>query len=116
MRISDKKLYTCEKREKTSQYKGVSWNQENGQWRAELQFKKQRQNGGYFREELDAAKKVNQLCEKLEIPLRNPGIAGANPTLTSEIPRTDDGASNIKRKRKQEFIAEEHCFYEHLLK
>merc|ERR1712034_265005 len=59
-----------EKKEKASQYKGVSWNKENGQWRAEIQFKKQKQNGGYFREELDAAKKVNQLCEKLEIPLR----------------------------------------------
>merc|ERR1712034_300891 len=59
-----------EKKETASQYKGVSWNKENGQWRAEIQFKKQKQNGGYFREELDAAKKVNQLCEKLEIPLR----------------------------------------------
>jgi hypothetical protein len=32
--------------------------------------------GGYFNDELDAAKRLNQLCEELEISLQNPGITG----------------------------------------
>ena len=32
--------------------------------------------GGIFKDELDAAKKVNQLCEKLGIPPKNPEISG----------------------------------------
>merc|ERR1712034_143133 len=108
-----------QKKKKTSQYKGVHWSKENRQWRAELQFKKQKQNGGYFKEELDAAKKVNQLCEKLEIPLRNHGVPGETPIHTSEIPKIDNddhGESNKKRKRKQKIHWEEQYFYEHFLK
>merc|ERR1712034_211828 len=36
--------------------------------------------GGYFQDEVDAAKKVNQLCEEFEIPLQNPEIS-AIPNL-----------------------------------
>merc|ERR1711925_524 len=108
-----------QKKKKTSKYKGVHWNKENGQWRVQLTVKRQNQNGGHFKEELDAAKKVNQLCEKLEIPLRNPGIPGETPVHTSEISKTDNddhGESNKKGKRKQKILWEEHCFYEHFLK
>jgi len=64
-----------QKREKTSQYKGVSWNKRTRQWRVQLSC-----NGGnakvyYFKDELDAAKRVNQLCEEMGIPLRNPEIS-----------------------------------------
>ena len=31
--------------------------------------------GGYFKDELDAAKRVNQLCEKLGNPAQNPEIS-----------------------------------------
>ena len=31
--------------------------------------------GGTFKDELDAAKRVNQLCEELGIPLKNPTIS-----------------------------------------
>merc|ERR1712034_245630 len=107
-----------QKKKKTSQYKGVHWNKENGQWRVQLSVKGRNQNGGHFKE-LDAAKRVNQLCEAMNIPLRNPGIPGETPVHTSEIPKTDNddhGESNKKRKRKQKIHWEEHCFYEHLLK
>merc|ERR1712034_251099 len=61
------------KSRKTSQYKGVSWNREKRKWQVQLQLKGQKQQyGGYFKEEVDAAKKVNQLCETLGIPLQHP--------------------------------------------
>ena len=72
------------KREKTSQYKGV-YGHKNGKWLVHISLKgKQQKYGGYFREELDAAKKVNQLCEEMEIPLQNPGIS-AIPSQKSEV-------------------------------
>merc|ERR1712034_205128 len=64
-----------EKKEKTSQYKGVSWNRQLGKWDVRIRPKGQTPKyGGYFEHELDAAKKVNQLCEELGIPLQNPEI------------------------------------------
>ena len=32
--------------------------------------------GGIFNDELDAGKKVNQLCDDFGIPQQNPGISG----------------------------------------
>ena len=113
-------FFLSEKKEKTSQYKGVSWHKGSRRWQVKLIVKGHIQNGGYFKEDLDAAKKVNQLCEKLEIPLQNPGIVGENPINGSEIPKTydddDANASKKKRKHKKEFIANEHYFYKHFLK
>merc|ERR1712034_30691 len=55
---------------------GVCWHREKRKWRARIYPKGQTQKfGGYFKDELDAAKRVNQLCEKLEIPLKNPTIS-----------------------------------------
>ena len=31
--------------------------------------------GGYFEDEIDAAKRVNQLCEEMGIPVQNPEIS-----------------------------------------
>ena len=31
--------------------------------------------GGLFNDEMDAAKRVNQLCEEIGIPLKNPEIS-----------------------------------------
>ena len=66
-------LFACEKKEKTSQYKGVSWNKQIGKWYVQLW--RVSNSGAYFKNELDAAKRVNQLCEELGIPLRNPDIS-----------------------------------------
>jgi hypothetical protein len=66
----------CEKKEKTSQYKGVSWHKESGKWYVVIYLKGQKPiYGGYFKDELDAAKRMNQLCEELGIPLQNPEIS-----------------------------------------
>jgi len=59
----------------TSQYKGVSYDKKTTQWHVRIYSKgNQRQSGGRFNDELDAAKRVNQLCEELNIPLKNPAL------------------------------------------
>ena len=71
-------IFVCEAKEKTSQYKGVSYDKHSGKWRARLHIKGQKQKyryGGTFTDELDAAKRVNQLCEQLGIPLLNLDIS-----------------------------------------
>merc|ERR1712034_3527 len=65
-----------QKNKKTSQYRGVFWHRKNRKWRVMLSFNAKKQKyGGCFKDELDAAKRVNQLCEELEIPLQNPKIS-----------------------------------------
>ena len=69
-------MYACEKKAKPSKYKGVSWHAKRGKWYAQLTGKGQIQKyGGYFNDELDAAKRVNQLCAELGIPPQNLGIS-----------------------------------------
>ena len=66
----------CEKKEKTSQYKGVYWHSQTGRWYVSIRPKGQnRKYCGSFKDELDAAKRVNQFCEDVGIPLRNPEIS-----------------------------------------
>merc|ERR1712034_273122 len=104
------------KREKTSQYKGVCWHRQNGTWYAQLNVKGEKNKyGGCFSDELDAAKRVNQLCEELGIAPQNPGVIEMstqhddfqtieNPVISVRILNTDDGDANkMKRKRKKEF-------------
>ena len=70
-------LVVTEKKEKTSKYEGVCWHAKRGKWYAQLRIIDQIQTyGGYFNDELDAAKRINQLCEVFGIPLRNPIITG----------------------------------------
>jgi len=60
----------------TSKYKGVHRHVKSGKWHATLHLKGHTQQyGGIFNDELDAAKRVNQLCEALEISPQNPGIS-----------------------------------------
>merc|ERR1712034_253664 len=65
-----------QKKEKKSQYKGVTWYKDRKKWFVRLNIKGGKQKfGGTFDDELDAAKRVNQLCEELRIPLKNPEIS-----------------------------------------
>ena len=69
-------MIACEKKEKTSQYKGVAWNKGRKKWFVLIKPKGHNSKyGGYFKDELDAAKRANQLCEQLGIPLQNPKIS-----------------------------------------
>merc|ERR1712034_136614 len=63
-------------KEKSSQFKGVSWHRKSGKWCALIYLKGRKQKyGGMFKDELDAAKRVNQLCEEFEVSLQNPAIS-----------------------------------------
>ena len=54
----------------------MTWHKKMNKWYAQVFLKRGQQKcGGYFKDELDAAKGVNQLCEELEIPLQNPEIS-----------------------------------------
>merc|ERR1711925_64605 len=65
-----------QKKEKTSQYKGVHWHKQIEKWYVLIYPKgKNGKYGGTFTYEIDAAVRVNQLCEELKIPLQNPGIS-----------------------------------------
>jgi hypothetical protein len=78
-------LHTCEKKEKISQYEGVSWHSQRYKWYARLRLKYQiPKYGGCFNSELDAARRVNQMCEEMKIPLRNSGIS-AIPTQQCQV-------------------------------
>merc|ERR1712034_299298 len=62
-------------KEKRSQYKQVYWNRINEKWFVNLYCKDGKQKyGGLFNNELDAAKRVNQLCAEAGIPPKNPGL------------------------------------------
>jgi hypothetical protein len=59
-----------------SNYKGVSWHEQAGKWCVLISLKKQKQKyGGLFKDELDAAKRVNQICVEMGIPSKNPEIS-----------------------------------------
>ena len=78
-------MYACEKKEKMSQYKGVYWHRKNKKWCALINPKGQKRKFvGCFENELHAAKRVNQLCEELGIPLQNPEIS-AIPNQECEV-------------------------------
>jgi len=62
------------RRMNTSQYTGVGWSRQNKKWKVTISVNGHRRYGGHFKDELDAAKRVNQLCEQLGIPRKNPGI------------------------------------------
>ena len=74
-------IFVCEPKQKTSQYIGVYWYKQRHKWCVDLHWPRRKKNfGGYFNDELDAARKVNQLCEKFGIPHKNHGIE----TMTSK--------------------------------
>merc|ERR1712034_85219 len=97
-------------KEKTSQYKGVTWHKRCKKWYVALRSKNGKLKfGGYFSDELDAAKRVNQFCKELGIPHKNHEISakpnrqcqgskhsdnktigseGANLVIDSEIAKT----------------------------
>jgi len=102
-------------KKKMSHYKGVCWHKQSGKWYVELKVNKEKKNGGYFNDELDAAKRVNQFCEELGISPQNPCIEG----MPTQQPRVDNSdAKKKKRKQKQELNdddeihLERYYFYE----
>merc|ERR1712034_165143 len=89
---------TPQKKEKISHYKGVTWHKKSRKWYASVYHKgHKRKYGGMFNEELDAAKRVNQICEELNISPQNPNI--------QQSP-TDDELLTSEEKEDEDFITE----------
>jgi len=125
-----------------SQYKGVTWSKQRKKWRVQLCLKGQNQKfGGYFKDALDAAKRVNQICEELGIPPYNPDVVEmptqtspvtvthdefqtiANPVISTKLVKTAyDDAGKTKRKREKELMddnklpVEKHYSCDHKMK
>jgi len=105
-------------KEKTSQYKGVYWHKKRKKWRASVYLKEQKKYCGEFDDELDAAKKVNELCHTFGIPLQNPGVVEMptqespddvfqtieNPVISVGILKTDDDDTNTKKRKHEKKI------------
>ena len=55
----------------------MTWHKNSGKWYVAMYMKgaQKPKYGGTFNDELDAAKRVNQLCEQLRIPPQNPTIS-----------------------------------------
>ena len=98
-------MLACEKKEKKSQYKGVYRHKQVHKWYVLIYPKGQkRKYGGMFNDELDAAKRVNQLCEELRIPSQNPEIS-AMPNQQYQVTKKFVYSHVIVRKSKlQTFI------------
>jgi len=127
-------------KEKTSKYLGVHWYKQRTKWCARLHLYKKQHFGGLFKNEVDAARKVNQLCEEMGIPHKNHGISAipnqqwkhennesesANVVFSSEIisqaKDDNDSANDNKRKREKDlmndnFSIEQYYFYDKFLK
>jgi len=67
----------------SSKYYGVSWITKNQKWLAQFKIDGIRIYGGYFHNEVDAAKQVNQLCEKFGILPKNPELTETQPHETN---------------------------------
>jgi len=59
---------------KSSQYIGVTWNEKNGKWHAQLTHNKKEHDGDHFGNQKTAAMSVNLLCDKFKIKRKNPTI------------------------------------------
>ena len=99
-------MFACEKKEKTSRYKGVDWNKKRKIWRVRVWSKEGKSKfGGHFQDELDAVKRVNQLCEELGIPPQNPDIVDlpAQQSLVAEnyFVLSDDIVRKVSKLRSK---------------
>jgi len=57
----------------TSQYRGVSWSKDRKRWKVTVKFEG-KHNASYHVNEVDAAKRVNQVCDELGIERKNPEV------------------------------------------
>jgi len=59
----------------SSKYQGVTWSKRDGQWKTSVYLgSKQCKCGAQYDNELDAAKRVNQICDELKIERKNPDV------------------------------------------
>jgi hypothetical protein len=62
----------------------VCWIKKSKKWRSQLKYENTKFSE-YFDNELDAAKRVNQLCEKFGLPAKNIGISEAPTKKVTKV-------------------------------
>merc|ERR1712034_278294 len=85
----------------TSQYKGVHWH--NKKWYVHFYFTRGKQKyGGTFKNELDAAKRVNQLCEEMKIlPKKSWNHRDAKSTIANQTTKSISiQRSDLEQKKR----------------
>jgi len=111
---------------KQNLFHGIYWHKTNKKWVAHLQVDGRNKYGGSFDNEVDAAKKVNQMCQEIKIAPRNPEIICENVLDQSIINdssfvtgiKNEQNFNQNKRKRSQETFledSEENVFTEDML-
>jgi len=74
LRSQEKIVRKRQKKEKTSQYNGVSWDRKNGKWKARKWINGKDYNRGTFDSEYEAAQYVNVACDEYNLPRANPDV------------------------------------------
>jgi len=69
-RVKKKKDSTYKK----SNFRGVTWDIKKNKWEAQVTYEHTRFANGYFDMEIEAAKAVNRMCDKIGIKRRNLGV------------------------------------------
>ena len=101
----------------TSKYEGVSWNEKRQLWKAEFYFN-EKTTKSYFQNELDAAKRITQLCEKMKIPSKNPELMKIlNQRVTSSFLNQSLFIKSLtfwrtQTKKEIDFILDQHLALE----
>jgi len=86
----------------TSEYRGVSWNVQYRKWTTVVCVNRNRYHGGYFDEEIEAAQKVNQLCDELGTQQRNPELNTIVNSIENNLKppsKSKVDVKTLKRKR-----------------
>ena len=106
-------ISASEAKDKTSQYKGVSFHKYTGKWQAVVSPKGEKKKyGGQFNDELDAAKRVNQLCEDLGIPQQNLEV-GLNLNESYQVTQDSflfHGTTVVRKSQNSFFLNPKICF------
>jgi len=97
---------SAERNKKSSKYIGVCWIKSRKTWRAEINHNGKRIYGGYCGNELDAAKRVNRLCEQIEISRKNPEIKGAPEHESTTKIKTSKYNGVCWRKENQKWVVQ----------
>jgi len=91
-----------EQKNKTSQFRGVSWCKNRRKWRSYVTHNNDKHCCGEFVTELDAAKAVNRKCLELGIDIRNPQILKkAKPTLLKKRKLEEANSDSPQKKHKK---------------
>jgi len=86
-------------RNPTSEYKGVSWRTRDRKWTVNICIHKIKYYAGDFDEEIEAARKVNQICDGVGIKRKNPQV-NATPNVKARKTSEYKGVCWSKRERK----------------